>query len=144
MSISFLLPHAALLYSMHLELTRARLSHPRYRQDYVGLIGLGLVAEFTRRLSKYFFPWAEKMICVRAASSALDPSHDWLLSYWIARKEWIERAKRLCVAGFFPLRHVVTVLIVPVDSESETSTIAGAARAMPCEQSERFERYISR
>jgi hypothetical protein len=53
-------------------------THPKVK-DWIQLIALGLVAEFTRRLSKYLISWARQIFCITSTHCVTDDSYHWLM-----------------------------------------------------------------
>lgn len=53
-------------------------THPKVK-DWIQLIALGLVAEFTRRLSKCLISWARQIFCITSTHCVTDDAYHWLM-----------------------------------------------------------------
>lgn len=86
------------------------LTHPKLH-DYLGLLILGIFAEFTRRSVIFIIPWLEQLISIKAIHTTLDPSHDYILMWWQSHPDWLKKTKHF---------------------NAETSFLSANSRIFPC------------
>lgn len=68
---------------------------PSRLREYLGLALFGLLAELTRRAVIRLLPWIERQISIQAIHPVYDPSHDWVMSWWMSQPSWTKRSKVL-------------------------------------------------